>query len=172
MPCTKVSESPTSPLKFIWRPKILLCHKLVYCGYSLGMWPLLVTLKATRGALCIISCRGHAHCKIVRKYCMFRVPYRTHFSHIAASPYAKWLNADSWLTGGSRITQHYLQTVMQAPQPCGPALLSGQQVQSMKDRIWIVCLFIEGLWPRQPHSHLRAFTSSNLTKLHKQAFNI
>ena len=31
--------------------------------------------------------RGRAHCKIVRKYCIFGC--RTHFGHIAASPYAK-----------------------------------------------------------------------------------
>ena len=37
--------------------------------------------------------RGRAHCKILRKYCIFGC--RTHFGHIAASPYAKWLNIDS-----------------------------------------------------------------------------
>ena len=37
--------------------------------------------------------RGHAHCKILHKYCIFGC--HTHFGHITVSPYAKWLNTDS-----------------------------------------------------------------------------
>ena len=37
--------------------------------------------------------RGRAYCKILCKYCIFGC--RTHFSHIAASPYTKWLNTGS-----------------------------------------------------------------------------
>ena len=52
----------------------------------------------------------YTHCKMLHKYCIFRVPYE--------SPYTKW-HADSWLTGGCCVTQHYLQTVMYSPLPSG-----------------------------------------------------
>ena len=48
--------------------------------------------------------RGRAHCKILCKYCIFGC--HTHFGHITASPYAKWLNTKLWLTGGCCVTQH------------------------------------------------------------------
>ena len=53
--------------------------------------------------------RGRAHCKILRKYCIFG--YRTHFGHIATSPlwYAKWLNTDS-ASYGSLVAAASLDT--------------------------------------------------------------
>ena len=49
--------------------------------------------------------QGCAHCKILHKYCIFWC--RTHFSHIAASPYAKWQHRLNklCLTGGCCVTQ-------------------------------------------------------------------
>ena len=71
--------------------------------------------------------RGRAHCKIVRKYCIFGCS--THFGHITASPYAKWLNTDS-ASYGSLVAAASLNTrSIQLQTPCdlsrGSALLPG-----------------------------------------------
>ena len=83
------------------------------------------------------SIRGRAHCKLLCKYCIFRCC--THFGHIAASPYAKWLNPHS-ASYGSLVAAASLNTrsfcklcVISAVVPhSSPAL----QVQSMKGGIW------------------------------------
>ena len=76
------------------------------CCLLSGPWRNHVPLPATKKNKIIII-RGRAHCKILRKYCIFGC--RPHFGRIAASPIRKMTQhrfSELRLTGGCRVTQH------------------------------------------------------------------
>ena len=105
-------------------------------------WEDINTYRYWKHTVCVyINVRGRAHWEILCKYSIFGC--QTHFGHIAASPYAKWLNIDS-ASYGSLSESLVAAASLNIRSVCKLRVISAvaphssppSQVHSMKGGIW------------------------------------